>query len=241
MREWHILGNGDKAVYYLNEKRNGKTLLCNMPPFEVPSKLVYATVMVDFKMMAALTDGSITIDQYMWVLGNRPKMWMEGQPSFYLKYASNIKEFYLTVPSYCGEVGTPKAATNFNCGHMAVHYACTKHKADVVNIYGFDTLFDFNMRSVTDLYLSSDRTDTNNYRLLNIWRPVWTGLFNEFPNTEFILHHNHDALKIPKLDNVSIKVYNDPINKKQLQSEPEKKPTQQYGLDTISTEDFFKL
>ena len=62
MREWHVLGNGDKAVYYLKEKRNGKLLLCNMPPFEISSENVYATVMVDFKMMSALTEGSINIE-----------------------------------------------------------------------------------------------------------------------------------------------------------------------------------
>lgn len=241
MKVWHVLGNGDKASYFQNEEREGNILLCNMPPFEVDPKKVYATVMVDFKMMHALTEGSINIDQYMWVLGNRPRIWMYERASFYLKYASNIKEFYLNVPSYCGAPGSAQAATNFNCGHMAVHYACNKHKADVVNLYGFDTLFDFNMRSITDLYLSSDRTDTNNYRLLNIWRPVWTGIIKEFPNTEFIFHHNHDAIKIPKLDNMTIKVYNDPMTKHQTKEEPKEKPTRQYALDNISTEDFFKL
>lgn len=210
MKIWHILGNGDQAHLFLERKnKEGKLLLCNQPPFEVSPKDVWATCMVDFKMMAALTEGSITIDAYKWVLGTRPRIWMYERSGFYLKYAPNIKEFYTHVPQYAVN------ATNFNCGHMAAHYAASRHKADEVHLYGFDTIFDFNMRSVTDFYLSSDRTDTNNYRLLNIWRPIWRDIFREFPNTKFVLHHNHDSLKIPKLDNMEVIVYDRPKSKLQ--------------------------
>lgn len=205
----HVLGNGDKASYYLEEPRIGTKILCNMPPFAVPSKEVYATCMVDFKMMAALTAGEIAIDQYMWVLGTRPRIWMYERSAFYMKYAPNIKEFYTTVPDYAGN------ATNFNCGHMAVRYSAQKFKPDVIHLYGFDTIFDFNMRSITDVYLSSDRTQVNNYRLLNNWRPVWRDIFREFPKIEFVFHHNHDDFKIPKLDNMRVVVYNKPLSKLQ--------------------------
>ena len=201
----HVLGNGDKASYYLEEPRTGTKILCNMPPFSIPSKEVYATCMVDFKMMAALTAGEIAIDQYMWVLGTRPRIWMYERSAFYMKYAPNIKEFYTTVPDYAGN------ATNFNCGHMAVRYSA--QKPDVIHLYGFDTIFDFNMRSITDVYLSSDRTQVNNYRLLNNWRPVWRDIFREFPKIEFVFHHNHDDFKIPKLDNMRVVVYNKPLSK----------------------------
>lgn len=202
----HVIGNGDKAHYYQREERKGMKLLCNMPPFEISPKEIYATCMVDFKMMMALTEGSIKLDQYEWVLGTRPRIWMYERSTFYLKYASRVREFYTHVPKYAGN------ATNFNCGHMAVHYAANKHNADEIHLYGFDSLLDFNMRSVTDLVLASDRGDTNNYRLLNNWRPVWRDIFREFPKTKFVLHHNHDNLKIPKLDNVEVKVYNDKIS-----------------------------
>jgi len=205
----HILGNGDKAYYYQREPRDGMKILCNMPPFEMPPKEVYATMMVDFKMMMALSEGSVALDQYDWILGTRPRIWMYEQSSFYLKYANRVKEFYTHVPEYAGN------PTNFNCGHAAVHYAANKKKADEIHLYGFDTIFDFNMRSVTDLVLSSDRTTTNNYRLLNNWRPVWRDIFREFPNTKFVLHHNHDNLKIPKLDNMEVIVYNDNLTKAQ--------------------------
>ena len=207
----HVIGNGDKAVYYNEEKREGMKLLCNMPPFEVPPNEVYATCMVDFKMMKALTEGSVNLDRYNWVLGTRPRIWMYDQKrsGFYMKYAPNIKEFYTTVPKYAGN------ATNFNCGHMAVHYAANRHKADEVHLYGFDTLLDFNIRSATDLVLNSDRTNTNNYRLINNWRPIWRDLFKEFSNTKFVLHHNHDELKIPKLDNIEVKVYDSPLTSAQ--------------------------
>ena len=48
---FHIVGNGDKAMYYLREKRVGTKLLCNMTPFEFDSREVYGTCMVDFKMI----------------------------------------------------------------------------------------------------------------------------------------------------------------------------------------------
>lgn len=206
----HVLGNGDQCVLYKKEKREGLKLLCNLPPFAVDPSEVYATCMVDFKMMAALTQGSLNLDMYPWILGTRPQIWMNDprQSVFYLKYAQNVKEFYTTVPEYAGN------ATNFNCGHMAVHYAAKKQKADEINMYGFDTLFDFNMNSVSDLYLSSDRGQTNNYRLINNWRPVWFHLFQEFPKTKFVLHHTHSDLKIPNLDNVEIITYDSPKTKK---------------------------
>lgn len=196
----HVIGNGDSAGLYLKMNNpDGLKLVCNMPPFEIRD--VYATCMVDFKMMAALTEGSVNLGMYRWVLGNRPKIWMENKHAFYLKYAQNIREFYLHVPEYAGN------ATNFNCGHMAVHYAAGRLKGTEIHMYGFDTIFDFNMRSVTDLFLSSDRSDNNNYRLLNNWRPIWYHIFNEFKDTTFVLHHWHDESKIPLPDNVQVVVH----------------------------------
>ena len=205
----HVLGNGDRANLFLDQQRDGMLLLCNMPPFEVDPKKVYATCMVDFKMMQSLTLGEIQLDAFEWILGTRPRIWMYEQSNFYLRYANRVKEFYTNVPEYAVN------PTNFNCGHMAVHYAAAKQQADEVHLYGFDTIFDFNMRRVTDLILSSDRTTSNNYRLLNNWRPVWRDIFLEFPNTKFVLHHNHDKLKIPLLDNMEVKVYNKPITRAQ--------------------------
>lgn len=192
----HIIGNGDNAVLF-NDKCKGMRLICNMPPFEVRN--VYATAMVDFKMMKALTEGSLNLDMYEWVLGNRPKIWMNQNTAFYLKHSQRIKEFYLEVPDYAGN------ATNFNCGHMVTHYACNRHKATEVHMYGFDSIFDHNMRSITDLYLSSDRGDTNNYRLLNNWRPVWQNIFKEFSNTQFVLYHKHSKSKIQLPENVEVR------------------------------------
>lgn len=220
---WHILGNGDRADYYNFKPRPGKLLLCNMPPFDPPVK-PYGTCMVDFKMMMALNEGSVRLDKYEWILGTRPRIWMYEQPGFYLKYAQRVKEFYTHVPEYAYN------ATNFNCGHMAVHYAANKQKADEVHLYGFDTIFDFNMRSHTDVVLSSDRGQMNNYRLLNIWRPIWRDIFREFPKTEFVLHHNHDNLKIPKLDNVRVELYNGQLSSAQ-QREDESDISDGRGMD----------
>lgn len=189
----HVIGNGDNAVRYKPAK--GIKLTCNLPPFAVAN--VYATCIVDFKMMAAINQGIITVPGE-WIVGFRPKKWCEMRPDFYMKYAPQIKEFYLTKPDYV------PTYTDFNCGHMATHYAANKLRGDEIHLYGFDSMFDFNLRSYTDTFMVSDRSDLNNARLTNNWRSIWPQLFEEFPNTQFVLHHKHDKLKYPKPENVEI-------------------------------------
>jgi hypothetical protein len=92
---------------------------------------------------------------------------------------------------------------------MAVHYAANKVKADEIHMYGFDSIFDFNLRSCSDFYLESDRGNMNTNRLANNWRPVWENMFKEFPNTKFVLHHIHDAIKIKVTNNVHVIKYDD--------------------------------
>ena len=92
---------------------------------------------------------------------------------------------------------------------MATHYACNKLKADEVHMYGFDSIFDFNVKSVSDFNgaLQSDRGNTNNNRLTNNWRPVWQSMFREFKDVQFVLHHSHDKYKINVDDNVTTEIY----------------------------------
>jgi hypothetical protein len=190
----HVIGNGDNAVMYKPSK--GLKVTCNVPPFAVEG--VYTTCLVDFKMMKAMTEGSVTIPGE-WTLGYRPKVWMQNNPNFYMKVAQQIKGFYLTLPKYVTNY------TDFNCGHMAAHYTANELRADEIHMYGFDSIFDFNLRSSTDLFLNSDRSLTNNNRLVNNWRPVWLNLFNEFPTKQFVLYHKHDDVKIKLPDNVEIR------------------------------------
>ena len=131
----------------------------------------------------------------------RPKIWMDQQPGFYLKHSHQVKEFYTELPKYVANY------TDFNCGHMACHYAANKVKADEIHMYGFDSIFDFNLKSCSDFYLNSDRGNMNNNRLATNWRPVWQKMFNEFPNTKFILHHIHDSIKFEVGDNVDVVIY----------------------------------
>ena len=154
MKVVHIIGNGDQASLFHKEKRVGMKLTCNIPPWPVNG--VYGTVMVDFKMMRALHEGSLTIPGD-WILGMRPKIWMDQQPTFYVKYSSQVKEFYTVLPKYVANY------TDFNCGHMAVHYAANKVKADEIHMYGFDSIFDFNLRSCSDFYLNSDRGNASSF------------------------------------------------------------------------------
>lgn len=193
----HIIGNGDNASIFNNEPRPGLKLTCNLPPFPVQD--AYGTCIVDFKMMIAITKGEITVPGE-WILGARPKKWMETNPGFYLRVSQQVKEFYTVLPKYS------PTYTEFNCGHMATHYSCNKFKPDEVNLYGFDSLFDFNMKSCTDFYLPSARDNNNQLRLANRWRPIWQGIFKEFKNINFILHHNHNNIKFEIPDNVTINV-----------------------------------
>ena len=200
----HVLGNGDMAHMMPEGVRNktardGKLVACNAPPFAIRDP--WCTTIVDFKMCGALTEGSINLDAFMWVMGNRPRLWMDKNPNFYMKHAHHIREFYTTVPKYCGKSAN-EAATAFNCGHMATHYSAKKLKPDEIHMYGFDSIFDHNMRSYTDVVLNSDRSKTNNYRLLDIWRPIWNHIFNEFSNITFVLHHKHPNPKIKTPKNV---------------------------------------
>ena len=183
----HVIGNGDLATLYQNKKREGMKVTCNLPPFPVPD--AYCTFMVDFKIMHAITLGEIDVPGE-WIVGMRPKIWMDKNPTFFIKRAHQIKEFYTVLPKYAENY------TDFNCGHMAVHYVCNKIKATEVHMYGFDVIFDFNLRSCSDFYHSSLRDPTHNNKLKGQWRPLWENMFKEFPNTQFRLHHNHDKIKI---------------------------------------------
>ena len=200
----HVIGNGDQASLYNNRTRKGLKLTCNLPPFTVEN--VYATTMVDFKMMKAITKGEIKVPGY-WIIGYRPKTWMQNQPGFYMRVANQVKEIYTELPHYCPNY------TDFNCGHFAAHYAANRLRADRIHLYGFDSCFDFNLRSVSDFYQHSDRGNMNNNRLLNNWRPIWTGMFEEFPETEFIFHHLHNNYKMKISNNVKTFVYRDKNDK----------------------------
>lgn len=201
----NVLGNGPQASLF-KRGADGKLLICNMPPFDIPSNEVHASCMVDFKMMKALFNGMVTLDKYDWILGTRPRRWMEMKPGFYLKYAQNIKGFHKHVPKYAQLPGQDagQAATNYSCGHMAVDYACRTMKANEVHLYGFDSMFSMSLKSYTDLILASDRSTSNTHRITNNWRPVWQGLFKEFSNVKFYLHHNHDSIKLNVPSNVNI-------------------------------------
>ena len=191
----HIIGNGMMAQLF-DHSAKGLRLCCNLPPFPVES--VYAYCIVDFKMMRALTEGSIEIPGN-WILGFRPKIHMSQHPAYHMQVASKIKEFYEKKPEYA------KNYTDFNCGHFAAYYASEKLQADEIHLYGFDSLFDFDLRSCTDFYLSSVRDAHITHRLNGNWRPIWWHMFKEFENINYKLYYKHDDIKIEPLpDNVEI-------------------------------------
>ena len=194
----HVIGNGDSADLYNNKERKGLKLTCNLPPFPVEN--VYGSCIVDFKMMKAITEGVIDVPGE-WILGYRPKIWMEKHPDFYMRRAPQVKEFFTKKPEYVANY------TDFNCGHMAVYYAIKKFNPTEINIYGFDSIFDMNLRSSSDFFMISDRQANNNVRLNGNWRPIWVKLFNEFNSINFKLHHFHKHIKFEVGDNVEIITY----------------------------------
>lgn len=201
----NILGNGDHWKLF-ERGSEGKLIVCNAPPIDFTPEEVYATCMVDFKMMKALHEGKTNLGKYDWILGTRPRKWMEMQPTFYLKYAQNIKGFHTHVPSYAKLPGhsLTQAATNYSCGHMAVDYACRVMKATEVHLYGFDSMFDMNLKSHTDNFLQSDRSALNTHRMSSNWRPIWSKFFKEFDKTQFYIYHSHSGVKFHNNDNVNI-------------------------------------
>lgn len=196
MKVAHMVGNGKSASEFLKKPRKGLKVTCNLPPFAIPD--AFATTMVDFKMMRAIANGGVVVPGD-WVLGIRPKVFCDKNPGFYMKHAHQIRMFYTPLPKYAENY------TKFSCGHMATHYCANYIKADEIHIYGIDSFFDLDVYSATDLYLPSDRGSANNMRLMEDWRPIWMGIFGEFPNTEFIIHGPWVKHPVNKLPNVSVK------------------------------------
>ena len=190
----HVIGNGKSASFF-DHNSKGLRITCNLPPMAVEN--VYATILVDFKMMRAIAEGSVTVPG-MWVCGYRPKVYVDDNPSFKMKYARQIREYYLALPKYVN------GYTEFNCGHVATHYTASKFKPKEIHMYGFNSMFDADVSSCTDFYLESDRREFNNYRLTNNWRRIWPQIFAEFPDTNFILHNKHNNIKFSIPKNVSI-------------------------------------
>ena len=193
----HIIGNGDS--HHLYKPAKGIIMTCNLPPV-TDIKNVYATAIVDFKMCRAMHEGSVDLRAYDWVMGARLKKYTEMKPDFYMKFARHIKEFYLELPPYANNY------TDFNCGHMCTHYVANKLNCDEIHMYGFDSIFDFNLISTTDLVLQSARDHTNTHRLAENWRPITEGIFKQFPNTQFVVYHKHDHAKIDLPKNVEVRV-----------------------------------
>ena len=196
----HILGNGYKYNLWNKYKnKKGEILLCNKPPFDVPE--AFATCFVDFKMMIAIHEGRIDISEYKWLLGSRPFQYYQEHPDFAKRWQYQIRDVHTNIPAYAQD------RMYFNCGHMAAHYAGQKMKAEEIHMYGFNSLFDFDLKSHTDRVMGSRKVGGVTKMQITMWRPIWEGLFNEFSDTQFILYHDHDQIRLNKPDNVEIKVH----------------------------------
>jgi hypothetical protein len=180
----NILGNGPSVGMFM-DKQKGTTITCNVPPFAIDNH--WATCLGDFKMMKAIMSGDFSLDSMKWILGTRPKIHMDNYPSFYMQKAHLIRDFYTHVPSYAPN------ATLWSVGHLATHYAATTLKPDEIHMWGFDSMFSYDLSSTTDTIMTSNREEGNRYRMNNAWRPIWTELFKEFPDIKFIVHYKKDV------------------------------------------------
>jgi hypothetical protein len=192
----HIIGNGGSTSLY--KPSPGYILTCNLPGMAVEN--VYASCIVDFKMMVAMAEGSVHVPGE-WILGARPHRFCNMNPTFYMRSAPQIKEFFVDLPTYAGNY------TNFNCGHMAVYYSVKRLGCKEVNMYGFDSMFELDLRSASDFYLVSDRDPANNLRLTDLWRPIWQQMFAEFPDVQFNIHYKHDKIKFAIPENAKVVVH----------------------------------
>ena len=52
----------------------------------------------------------------------------------------------------------------------------------------------------------SNRDHSNTHRLAENWRPITEGIFKEFPNIQFVVHHKHDKAKIDLPKNVEVRI-----------------------------------
>jgi hypothetical protein len=95
---------------------------------------------------------------------------------------------------------------DFNCGHVATHYAANFLELDEIHLYGFDSLFHTNVSSYTDYVIKSNRGVANNQRLVDTWRPIWQGIFDEFPDINFVFHYpDYHKIKVgEKNTNVTV-------------------------------------
>ena len=81
-RTIHVIGNGLQSQMF-DHNAKGARVTCNLPPF--PIRDVFATCMVDFKMMRAMADGSVHVPGD-WVLGARPKAWLEHNVQYRMRW-----------------------------------------------------------------------------------------------------------------------------------------------------------
>ena len=122
-RTVHIIGNGDQAVRYKPQK--GTKITCNLPPFSVEG--VYATCLVDFKIMHAMHMGEIAIPGD-WILGFRPHKYLEMNPDLRIRWGSQIRDYFTEKPPYAPTL------TDWNCGHMATAFSALLCSSDLIRL-----------------------------------------------------------------------------------------------------------
>ena len=79
VRVGHVIGNGDSAISAYKPSKGFK-ITCNLPPMHVEN--TYGTCLVDFKMMRAISDGSVQV----------PGDWIMGALFFYVDHLDWVQD-----------------------------------------------------------------------------------------------------------------------------------------------------
>lgn len=178
----NVIGNGPSAMHYWDNEDQSQVVSCNLPWNPISPEKHWGTVLGDFKVMKKLEEGSLDFNHMKWICGTRPKSFCDNNPSFYMKHAQNIREFYTHVPPYAPN------PTAWSAGHLAVHYTCVRLHPSDLHMWGFDSMFSYDLSSSSDLILESDRREVNRFRMNSLWRPIWNNLFDEMSNVNFVIH-----------------------------------------------------
>jgi|TARA_A100001201_G_scaffold68984_1_gene63766 hypothetical protein len=156
----HLVGNGaSNSLYHWHNQ--DFTVACNIPKTIYP----YSTLsIIDLKVLLWLDKNRTAIKPV--------EIWCTPEVKTYAENKS--------LPGDYKDVYEKKH--RYNSGHHAIKHMAKTHK--IIHMWGMDSMFTTDLTSQMD-----DRVVRTARPNLNMqWRPNWTTVFNEAPNTQFIVH-----------------------------------------------------
>jgi hypothetical protein len=169
----HFIGNGESNSLYSYQPHDF-VVACNVPKFKNTYKVLS---IIDQKVLLFLENNRTSIKPV--------DIWCTPE----------IKRFAETksLPGRYQDVYEKKH--RWNSGHLAIQHMAKTHSK--INLWGMDSMFTDDLTSQMD-----DRVIRSKRPNLNIqWRPNWTTVFKQAPNTEFVVHIPKGATGIDYAEN----------------------------------------